>query len=332
METLAQQAAMSPRNFSRAFAREMGMSPAKAVERLRLEVALERVENGPDPIEHIAAHLGFHDPERMRRAFLLAIGQPRRPCAALRGEIEGHRPPPSRSFKVHGRGVETDRTFTLAAALPKDRAWDKAAGHSRLREGLATPKPVVHGAKPPPLRCLGRGTFGDSPELDIGLRQAAIRLGNFPSLWVPVSRLIFADPQFMAVDAYPGHRAQGVGASHGFGARGIVKLALGQQDIGQADFAQLLTAPDFLQSACLRIKRISCALPRGERCLSLDKVGICCLLHIEPDCLQIGLNGAGLRAGPICQGGAISSPKWYREQNARALFHAALFGKDPKSK
>jgi len=76
VETLAAQAAMSPRNFSRAFTREMGMSPAKAVERLRLEVARERVENSPAPIEQIAATLGFHDPERMRRAFLRAFGQP----------------------------------------------------------------------------------------------------------------------------------------------------------------------------------------------------------------------------------------------------------------
>ena len=76
VETMAAQAAMSPRNFSRAFTREMGMSPAKAVERLRLEVAHERVENSPEPIEQIASQLGFHDPERMRRAFLRAFGQP----------------------------------------------------------------------------------------------------------------------------------------------------------------------------------------------------------------------------------------------------------------
>ena len=76
IDKLAAQAAMSPRNFSRAFTREMGMSPAKAVERLRLEVARERVENTATPIEQIAATLGFHDPERMRRAFLRAFGQP----------------------------------------------------------------------------------------------------------------------------------------------------------------------------------------------------------------------------------------------------------------
>lgn len=76
VEVLAAQAAMSPRNFSRAFTREMGMSPARAVERLRLEVARDRVENSPAPIEEVAAVLGFHDPERMRRAFLRAFGQP----------------------------------------------------------------------------------------------------------------------------------------------------------------------------------------------------------------------------------------------------------------
>ena len=76
VESLAAESAMSPRNFSRAFTREMGMSPAKAVERLRLEVARERVENSPEPIEKIAARLGCHDPERMRRAFLRAFGQP----------------------------------------------------------------------------------------------------------------------------------------------------------------------------------------------------------------------------------------------------------------
>ena len=76
VEVLAAQAAMSPRNFSRAFTREMGASPAKVVERLRLEVARERIESSLAPIEQVAATVGFHDPERMRRAFLRAFGQP----------------------------------------------------------------------------------------------------------------------------------------------------------------------------------------------------------------------------------------------------------------
>jgi transcriptional regulator GlxA family with amidase domain len=67
---------MSPRNFARAFAAETGVTPARAVERLRLEAARERVEHSADPIDAIARDAGFGDPERMRRAFLRAFGQP----------------------------------------------------------------------------------------------------------------------------------------------------------------------------------------------------------------------------------------------------------------
>ena len=76
IERLAEHAAMSPRHFARVFAAETGMTPAKAIERLRLEASRERIENGPDPIELVAAHSGFGDPERMRRAFIRAFGQP----------------------------------------------------------------------------------------------------------------------------------------------------------------------------------------------------------------------------------------------------------------
>lgn len=76
VEKLADKAAMSPRHFARAFAAETGMTPAKAVERLRLETARERVENTTDPIDRVAEFTGFGDPERMRRAFLRAFGQP----------------------------------------------------------------------------------------------------------------------------------------------------------------------------------------------------------------------------------------------------------------
>lgn len=76
VERLAEQAAMSPRNFARAFTAETGMTPAKAVERLRLEVARERVESGSEHIDQVARVSGFGDTERMRRAFVRAFGQP----------------------------------------------------------------------------------------------------------------------------------------------------------------------------------------------------------------------------------------------------------------
>jgi transcriptional regulator GlxA family with amidase domain len=76
VERLAEAAAMSPRNFARAFHAEVGTTPAKAIERLRLEAARTWVETTREPIDRVAEAVGFGDPERMRRAFLRAFGQP----------------------------------------------------------------------------------------------------------------------------------------------------------------------------------------------------------------------------------------------------------------
>ncbi|WP_454724469.1 MULTISPECIES: GlxA family transcriptional regulator [Cupriavidus] len=75
-ETLASVACLSPRQFGRTFLAETGETPAKAVERLRVEVARQRVERGAEPIERIAGSVGFTDPERMRRAFIRVTGHP----------------------------------------------------------------------------------------------------------------------------------------------------------------------------------------------------------------------------------------------------------------
>lgn len=76
IEQLAEQAAMSPRNFARAFLREMGTTPAKAVEQLRLLAARDAVEAGLGSFDEIAHRVGFKDAGRMRRAFLRVLGQP----------------------------------------------------------------------------------------------------------------------------------------------------------------------------------------------------------------------------------------------------------------
>ena len=76
VERLADRAAMSPRNFARAFTAETGTTPAKAVERLRLETARTAVETSHAPLDRIAEVAGFGDPGRMRRAFLRSFGQP----------------------------------------------------------------------------------------------------------------------------------------------------------------------------------------------------------------------------------------------------------------
>jgi transcriptional regulator GlxA family with amidase domain len=76
VERLALHASMSPRHFARAFAAEVGLTPAKAVEKLRLDAARAELEAGAARMDQIATKTGFHDPERMRRAFIRAYGQP----------------------------------------------------------------------------------------------------------------------------------------------------------------------------------------------------------------------------------------------------------------
>lgn len=76
VEVLAEAARLSPRQFSRAFRSETGQSPAKAIENLRVEAARLLMEEAQHPVDVIARETGFSDPERMRRAFLRAFGQP----------------------------------------------------------------------------------------------------------------------------------------------------------------------------------------------------------------------------------------------------------------
>lgn len=85
VERLAERAAMSPRNFARAFAAETGTTPAKAVERLRLEMARAAIESGDPSLERVARSTGFGDAGRMRRAFLRGFGLPPQAMRRTRG-------------------------------------------------------------------------------------------------------------------------------------------------------------------------------------------------------------------------------------------------------
>jgi transcriptional regulator GlxA family with amidase domain len=76
VEELAKVAHLSPRQFSRLFHAETGQSPARAVENLRLEEARIMIEGGEHSIDEVAAHTGFGERDRMRRAFLRGFGQP----------------------------------------------------------------------------------------------------------------------------------------------------------------------------------------------------------------------------------------------------------------
>jgi transcriptional regulator GlxA family with amidase domain len=71
---LAQRVAMSPRNFARVFAREVGATPAKFVASVRVEAARRLLEETQEPLESVCEKAGLGTPESLRRAFLRAVG------------------------------------------------------------------------------------------------------------------------------------------------------------------------------------------------------------------------------------------------------------------
>lgn len=76
VDELAEVAALSPRQFARAFRAETGQTPAKAVEQMRLEAARLMLEETRHPLDQIARESGFVDMRRMREAFMRQYGQP----------------------------------------------------------------------------------------------------------------------------------------------------------------------------------------------------------------------------------------------------------------
>lgn len=76
VDELAEVAALSPRQFARAFRAETGQTPAKAVEQMRLEAARLMLEETRHPMDRIAQESGFVDMRRMREAFMRQYGQP----------------------------------------------------------------------------------------------------------------------------------------------------------------------------------------------------------------------------------------------------------------
>lgn len=74
LPALAGRASLSPRQFSRAFAAEAGVTPGRYVDQVRLEAARRQLEDSADSIGRIAAACGYGTTETMRRAFLRALG------------------------------------------------------------------------------------------------------------------------------------------------------------------------------------------------------------------------------------------------------------------
>jgi transcriptional regulator GlxA family with amidase domain len=78
IESLAERAHMSPRNFARMYAQKRGRTPAKAVEAIRLDAARRRLEETDERIEAIAEECGYSGEEQMRATFLRVLKIPPR--------------------------------------------------------------------------------------------------------------------------------------------------------------------------------------------------------------------------------------------------------------
>jgi transcriptional regulator GlxA family with amidase domain len=76
VETLSERAHMSPRHFARVFVREVGQTPARYVEQIRVEAAQRRLEESTDSLDEIAGLCGFGSVNSMRRSFLRIRGIP----------------------------------------------------------------------------------------------------------------------------------------------------------------------------------------------------------------------------------------------------------------
>jgi len=138
VESLADAAHLSPRQFTRAFAAATGESPAKAIEKLRLEAARLLLEDSRHPIEHIAKQTGFADRERMRRAFVRTFGVPPQAMRRqARQEMHGASDIPTGSLPALRETdlMATKQPATLQGDAPSFRDFLAEHKQSALRLG-----------------------------------------------------------------------------------------------------------------------------------------------------------------------------------------------------
>jgi transcriptional regulator GlxA family with amidase domain len=73
LPVLADRAGMSERSFSRHYTEATGLTPGRAVERLRVEAARRLLSETRLPVKRIATRCGFGSEETMRRSFMRLI-------------------------------------------------------------------------------------------------------------------------------------------------------------------------------------------------------------------------------------------------------------------
>jgi transcriptional regulator GlxA family with amidase domain len=76
LPALARQVGLSPRHLARRFTAEVGVSPAKYVERVRVVAARNHLEQSTIGLDALATRCGFGTAETLRRTFLRHVGVP----------------------------------------------------------------------------------------------------------------------------------------------------------------------------------------------------------------------------------------------------------------
>ena len=74
LPAMARRAGVSARHVTRLFADEVGITPARYVEQVRMEAARALLEAGDETLEVVARRAGFGSPESLRRAFMRHLG------------------------------------------------------------------------------------------------------------------------------------------------------------------------------------------------------------------------------------------------------------------
>jgi len=74
LSAMARRAGLSTRQVTRLFDQEVGMTPARYVEQVRMEAARAMLETGDDTLDVVARRAGFGSPESLRRAFTRHLG------------------------------------------------------------------------------------------------------------------------------------------------------------------------------------------------------------------------------------------------------------------
>lgn len=74
IERLAERMCMSPRTFARRYVDAVGQTPARTVERMRVEAACQLLESAQLSLKQIAVRCGFVSDQNLRRAFVRQLG------------------------------------------------------------------------------------------------------------------------------------------------------------------------------------------------------------------------------------------------------------------